>query len=147
MSMRCDDVPTGPLVRITGVLSLAALRVFTEHKAQLLSGSPVGVITGPQRWSYGAQIPIRMPSGLPPKRFVMVRARVTEGQIGFGLLDERSNSFQLERSVSKSGGMADIYLHVANPDRADQLMIRNVAEGGVRSSVLIEDVTLMVSPQ
>ena len=146
MSLSCDDIPTGPLIRITGVLSLSAMRVFTEHKAQMLSGPPVDVITGPQRWAYAAQIPIRMPSGLTGKSFMLVRARVTAGEIGIGLLDERRNAFVLERSVKKSPAMADIYLPVTNPERTDLLMFRNVADGGVRSSIRIEDVALVVSP-
>ena len=146
MSLRCDNAPTGTLVRITGAMSIDWIRVFTEHGAKMLSGRPLGIITGPQRWSYAAQIPIRMPAGLAGKRFVLVRARVTEGQVGVGVLDERSNSFLLERELKPSAGMADVYLPLEKPERADLLMIRNVAEGGKPSSVMIEDAALVVSP-
>jgi hypothetical protein len=146
MSMKCDEVPPGPLVRITGALSLATVRAFPEHKAELHSGPPLEIVTGPQRWSYAAQIPIKMPSGLTGTRFILVRARATSGQIGLGVLDEKGNRFQIEKILQPSTGMTDTYLPLSNPDRADALMIRNVAEGGARSSVLLEDATLVVKP-
>jgi hypothetical protein len=40
--------------------------------------------------------------------------------------------------------MVDVYIAMADPRRADDLIIRNTA-GGVRSQVLIEDVAVLAS--
>ena len=94
--------------------------------------------------SHGRPLPRVRPDG---RVFAVVRARVLNGQIGVGVLDQRTNAFLIERNVAPSPGMADIYLPVGSPDRAGALIIRNTAEGGTRSEILIEDVGLVIASE
>jgi len=144
MSMRCGDAPPGTLTRINGVVSLDAIRL-AYPKASIHLGHPVQVITADERWAYAAAFTLHVPASLSGPAFLYMRGRVVNGQIGLGVLDHKSNTFQPEKNVAPSPGLVDIYVPVLYPERADELIVRNTAEGGVRSEMLIEDVGLVVS--
>jgi hypothetical protein len=143
MSPRCEEKPSGKLARIDGGLSID--RRETAAGASIETGRPLKIITPDQRWAYAALFAINMPPAPAGRVFVVLRARVLKGQVGAGVLDRRSNSFQVERSISLSPEMTDVYLRVFDPDRADALVIRNSTPDGVRSEILIEDVGLATS--
>jgi hypothetical protein len=85
-----------------------------------------------------------MPANLAGQAYVFLRARVVSGQIGVGILDHKSNTFQPEKNVPPSPALIDIYVPVLDPAHADELIIRNTAEGGVRSEMQISDVALVI---
>ncbi len=140
MSPRCEEKPTGKLTRIDGRLSIYSRE--TSAGASIETGRPLKIITPNQRWAYAALFAINMSPAPAGRVFVVLRARVLKGQVGAGVLDRRSNSFQVERSISPSPEITDIYLRVFDPDRADALVIRNATPDGVRSEILIEDLGL-----
>ncbi len=142
MPVRCEEAPSGPVVRIAGGLSLDEIQL-AYSEASIERARPVKVTTAAQRWAYAASLPIHMPIGRNGPFFLFVRARVVKGQIGLGLLDGKAGTFQLEKAVAPSPGMIDTYLRILVPERASALMIRNTGEDGVRSEILIEDATLV----
>jgi hypothetical protein len=144
MPLRCGEAPPGALTRVDGVLSFDAIRLV-PGKASVQLGHPIKVITPMERWAYAASCPMHMPASLAGPAFVFLRARVVSGQIGVGVLNHKSNTFQVEKSFSASAALVDMYVPVLAAEGADELIVRNTAEGGVRSQMLIEDVALVVS--
>lgn len=142
MTVRCPAVPSGPLERIDGAISLETIEPV-YNGAPLEYGPPVKVITGVQKWSYAALFTLNLPAGLTRPCYLFVRARAVNGLIGLGVLDWRSGTFQTERAVAPSPDMTDIYVPLLFPDHADALVVRNAAEDGVRSEILIEDAELL----
>ena len=145
MRLSCSEPPTGALTRINGVLSLDAIQLI-PGKGSLERGHPMKLITPPERWAYVVSIPVKMPANLAGRAFVLLHGRVVNGQVGAGVLDDRNNDFQFEKNVPASSAPVDIYIPVPSPDHAEQLIIRNTAEGGVRSQMLLDDVALVVAP-
>jgi len=144
MSLRCGDAPTAALTRIDGVISFNEIR-WVPGKGKVKLGHPIEVLTPAERWAYAASAPIHMKPNMPGPMYVFLRARVVSGQIGVGILDHQTNTFQPEKNVPPSPVLTDIYVPVLDPAHADELIIRNTAEGGVRSTIQIEDVALVVS--
>ncbi len=144
ISMRCDQAPVGDLDLVPGGLRLDEARVvFAE--ASLRRGPPLEITTSGQRWSYAVELPIHMPADRSRVRFVRVRGRVVEGSAGIGVLNRGGESFQHERNVPASAGAIDIYLPVTDPARAAQVIVRNTADGGVRSKMIVEEVALLAA--
>jgi hypothetical protein len=144
MQLRCGDAPPGTLTRVNSTLSLDAITLI-PGKGKLERGHPMKVITPAERWAYAASFRLRLPSNLGGDAFILLRGRVLNGQIGVGVLDHRGNTFQLEKNVTPTSSWTDVYVPVLAPDRADELIIRNTAEGGVRSEMLVEDIGLVVA--
>ena len=142
ISSHCTNIPGGPLERIEGALSLATIE-SAHNGASLEHAAPVQVVTGGQQWSYAASIPLDSSAGLSRPCYLYLRARVVKGAIGLGVLDRETHAPQLEKAVGPSAEMADIYVPVLFPDRAGGLLIRNIAENGVRSAITIEDTALL----
>jgi hypothetical protein len=141
-SVRCAGAPTGPLERIEGGASLAMVEL--QHNGSTVEyGSPVTVTTGGQRWSYAARFAVSVPKGLSRPCYLFLRARVVNGQIGLAIHDSQTKTEQLEKAVDPSPEMSDIYVPILFPQTADALIVRNVASGGVRSEIQIEDVGLL----
>lgn len=144
VSARCED-PTQPLTRVEGVLALDKFERANVPHATLQRGRPLRITTAPERFSYAAVLKFEIPSHLSGMPYILVRGRVMSGRIGVGLLDLKNNSFQVEKSVKPEAGWTDIYVPVSFAGNADQLVIRNAAEGNTRSEMLIEDVALVVA--
>jgi hypothetical protein len=106
-------------------------------------GSLVKVTTAPQIGSYAASIQINAPLGLARPCYLYLRARVTKGKIGVGTLDHETNEIQLEKTVTPTPAIREIYVPVLFPDHTDALLIRNLAADGTPSEVLIEDAALL----
>jgi hypothetical protein len=144
MAMRCDEAPTTKLERVPGGLRLDQARTAFEQ-ASMRRGPPMEITTAPQRWSYAVEIPIHPPADRARVRFVLVRGRVLEGAAGVGVLNDDGEALQHERSVPPSDAAIDIYLPVPAPERAAKLIIRNTAEGDVRTKMIVEDVALLAA--
>jgi hypothetical protein len=144
MSTHCP-VPAGPGKRIDGALSLASMEQAPGGVA-IEPGRPTRITMVPQQWSSGATIPLHMPSGRPGDLFVLIRARVLNGQVGVGVLDRELKGYQVEKFVDAGPEMTDIYLPVPLPETASSVLIRNTAKGAVASQIAIEDVALVAAP-
>ncbi len=66
-------------------------------------GPPIRIVTAQEQWSYAAEIPIvaSLPAGVA-EIWVKVRAKVSAGQAGFGLLNRAADAFH-ERAFLPSG--------------------------------------------
>ena len=145
MSLSCDFKPSGTLTRIDGGLSVSRREVSPDASLEL--GPPLKITTPVQRYAYAVSFKIWMPSALDGRVFVHIRARALKGQLGVAVLDQRDNSFLVDRSVTPSPEMTDIYLPVSTPDKADALIVRNSSPDGVRSEILIEEMELATSSE
>lgn len=144
MSLRCGEAPAGKLTRLEGMLSLDKIQLV-PGKGSLVRGRPMKVITPPERWAYAASFPLHLPANPNGAEYLLVRARVVNGQIGLGVLDHSNNTFQLEKNVAQSEGLVDTYVPLLNPSHADELIVRNTAEGNLRSEIHIEDVSVVIA--
>jgi hypothetical protein len=143
VTVSVGDVPSGQPIPISGAMSLDSMELAFDQ-ATIERGHPAKVVTADGQGAFAASIAIKMPPTLKGRRYIFLRARVIKGRIGVGILDSKSNGFQLEKNIDPSPGMLDIYLPVPVPERAAALIIRNTA-GGVRSEVLIEDAAIVIS--
>ena len=144
MSTLCP-VPAGPGKRIDGAVSLDAIELGTDG-VSIERGRPTRIVTLPQQWADAAIFPLHIPPGGHGDLFVLIRARVLNGQIGLGVLDREMKGYQIEKFVDAGPEPADIYLPVPLPETAASLMIRNTAKGTVASRIEVEDVALVSAP-
>jgi len=144
MSTHCP-VPAGPGERIDGGLSLEAIEQALAG-VSIERGRPTKITMVPLQWSNGAAFPLRIPSGPHGDLFVLIRARVLNGQVGVGVLDRELKGYQVEKFVDAGPEMTDIYLPVPLPETASSVMVRNTAKGAVASQIVIEDVALVAAP-
>ncbi len=144
MTTSCP-APAGPAKRIDGALSLDAMAPASTG-ISIQRGRPTTVTTLPIQWANGAAIPLQIPSGPHGDLFVLIRARVLNGQVGLGVLDRELKGYQVEKFVDAGPEAVDIYLPVPLPETADSLMIRNTAQGTVASRIAIEDAALVTAP-
>jgi hypothetical protein len=144
MSTRCE--PPRQVSRVAGAISLDTISL-AYAAASIARVHPVKVITADQQWAYAAVIPLHVPPGLAGPAFIQMRARVLKGKVGVGVLDAKKEEFQAENTIAPASGMADFYVPVVRPELAGRIMIRNVAAGGIRSEMLIDDIALVVPAQ
>lgn len=144
MSTHCP-VPAGPGERIDGGLSLEAIEQALAG-VSIERGRPTKITMVPLQWSNGAAFPLRIPSGPHGDLFVLIRARVLNGQVGVGVLDRELKGYQVEKFVDAGPEMTDIYLPVPLPETASSVMVRNTAKGAVASQIVIEDIALVTAP-
>ena len=69
-------------------------------KASIIGQAPVRIQTAPQQWTYAASIPILLDRTPQAKRLVHLRGRVLQGQIGIGILNRKTNTFQVEKFLN-----------------------------------------------
>jgi hypothetical protein len=144
MSTHCP-APAGPGERIDGGLSLDAMERALDG-VSIEPGRPAKITMLPVQWSNGAAIPLHIPSAPRGELFVLVRARVLNGQVGIGVLDRELKGYQVEKFVDAGPEMTDIYLPVPLPETASSVMVRNTAKGAVVSQIVIEDAALVAAP-
>jgi hypothetical protein len=138
-------VPAGPGERIAGGLSLETIKRALDE-ASVEPGRPTKVTMLAQQWSDGATIPLHIPPAPHGDLFVLIRARVLNGQVGVGVMDRELKGYQIEKFVDAGPEMTDIYLPVPLPETASLVMVRNTAKGAVVSQIVIEDVALVAAP-
>jgi hypothetical protein len=144
MSTHCP-VPAGPGERIDGAVSLEAIEQALDG-VSIQRGRPTKITMVPLQWSSGAAFPLRIPSGPHGDLFVLIRARVLNGQVGVGVLDRELKGYQVEKFVDAGPEMTDIYLPVPLPETASSVLVRNTAKGAVASQIVIEDIALVTAP-
>ena len=144
MSTHCP-VPAGSEERIDGAVSPEAIEQALAG-VSIERGRPTKITMVPLQWSNGAAFPLRIPSGPHGDLFVLIRARVLNGQVGVGVLDRDLKGYQVEKFVDAGPEMTDIYLPVPLPETASSVMVRNTAKGAVASQIVIEDVALVGAP-
>jgi hypothetical protein len=144
MSTQCP-VPAGPGKRIDGAVSLEAIELALDG-VSIERGRPTRITMVPLQWSGGATFPLRIPSGPHGDLFVLIRARVLNGQVGVGILDRELQGYQIEKFIDAGPEMTDIYLPVPLPETASSVLVRNTAKGAVASQIVIEDVALVAAP-
>ena len=105
--------------------------------------TPVVVTTTAEQWAYAASIPLALDAQSGSKRLIHLRARVLKGQVGVGILSRQSNSLQREVFLRPSDQVLDTYFPVDVPDRADDLIVRNVAPNGTASEIAIESAEVL----
>jgi hypothetical protein len=137
--------PRGPFPRLAG-LSLDEIVPYPGSTHTIDAQRLLRITTRPEQWAYSVRFPLRPPAEQAGSLWIRLRARVLQGQIGFGVLDQVSQDFQVEKLVDPTPEMQDIYLPVPDPARAGMLVVRNTAAGGVQSTVVIEEASLVSSP-
>ena len=144
MSTHCP-VPAGLGERIDGAVSLETIEQALDG-VSIQRGRPTKITMVPLQWSNGAAFPLHLPSGPHGDLFVLIRARVLNGQVGVGVLDRELKGYQVEKFVDAGPEMTDIYLPVPLPETASSVLVRNTAKGAVPSQIVIEDVALVTAP-
>jgi len=144
MSTHCP-VPAGPGERIGGAVSLEAIERALDG-VLIEPGRPTKITMVPQQWSSGATFALHIPSAPHGDLFVLIRARVLNGQVGVGVLDREMKGYQVEKFVDAGPEMTDIYLPVPLPETASSVLVRNTAKGAVASQIVIEDLALVAAP-
>ncbi|HYL74398.1 MAG TPA: hypothetical protein VEU96_09335 [Bryobacteraceae bacterium] len=143
-SRPCQATPPGPLNRVDAAFSLDNFDLAFE-KASIDFGLPVRVTTAESQGSSAVSMPISAPPGLACPCYLLLRAHVVKGQIGLGVTERNSKSFQVEKTVGASPGMIDIYVPLPSPDRAAALSILNYSPDGQRSQIDIDSVAFLAS--
>lgn len=98
----------------------------------------LSVTTAPEQWAYAASIPVHSPKA---KGIVLkLRARIVDGEIGFGLLSADEKSFVVEQRYGKSDSPIDVFLPFPSAGRISKVVIRNTAADHVASTVIVDTV-------
>jgi hypothetical protein len=105
--------------------------------------SPVDVTTAPQQWAYAASIPIVLDRKPGSKRLIHLSARVLKGEVGLGILNRKSNIFEVEKNVYPAPKLVDIYIPIPAPDQADDLIIRNTSAAGAPSEISLGEAEIL----
>jgi len=106
-------------------------------------GPPVRIVTPEGRWAYAAMAPIaELPAGIA-EIWVRVRARVSAGEAGFGLLNRAGDAFH-ERAFVRAGADAiTLYLRSSTPSDVASVIIQNSSPDGERAEVELLDVSVL----
>jgi hypothetical protein len=137
--------PAGPFRKLTG-LSLDEMVADPGSTHTIDAQGLLRITTRPEQWAYSARFPLRPAADQAGALWIRLRARVLQGQVGFGVQDQVSQDFQVEKLVDPTSGMQDIFLPVPDPANAAMLVVRNTAAGGTQSTVVIEEASLVSPP-
>jgi glycosyltransferase involved in cell wall biosynthesis len=122
--------PAGDTQSVDGLIEITALHSHPSwNPAEVRSGTPTRVITGPGSWHYSALLPLAAGNGLDRKRWYWAKlnVRVQYGQVGIGLL--APDDILSERMIVPEDGRLDVFVRLNHPD-ATGIMIRNGSLGG-----------------
>jgi hypothetical protein len=117
--------------------------ILTNHNAIIdrKSASEVHVTTSPEQWAYAAQLPLgNMKWG--GGTILRIRARVTDGQVGFGVLSANERAFVVEQIVNPSMEFVDVDLPISDSSRVGSFVLRNSAPGQIPSKVTLQSMEL-----
>ena len=100
------------------------------------------IVSNPNQWSYMAYVPISFL--LPIKRQVtmVVRAKVTEGIVGFGIF-EKMKKIIFEKEVYSDPDYQDVILALSKLKKDCYLVIRTWARPEQTSKTIIENVRII----
>jgi hypothetical protein len=136
-----DGPPKDLTFHIGSALRLDSI-VLVYDKAKIQGTSPIVVTTAPEQWSYAASIPIVMDRTPGSKRMIHIRSQVVAGQIGLGILNRNSGSFESEEIIGAEPGPHDRYIPIPSPDKADDLVLRNTSGRG-ESKIAVEETEIL----
>ena len=142
ISTRCED-PHGPFTRVGGVVSLDAIE--RHNSAVIEKGPPLKITTPAEQGAYAAEVRLNMPAKLAGKPWIHLLGQVLTGQVAVGIIDSQTGEFQAQKRVVASTEPVDIYVPIVFPSRTSSLVIRNTAEGNIRSEMVIQDADLSLA--
>jgi organic radical activating enzyme len=116
-----------------------------DERAEIRSGSPMTILTPPAQWSWAAAIPLIFPQEIPGEFWLRIRATVSQGEAGFGILNKEGTSFQDRCFLPAGPERRTVFLQVSNPPNASSLIIENSAAGGTPAGILLDTVTVFVA--
>jgi len=96
--------------------------------------------------AFAARVSLGLDSRQQEKLSVYVRARVLEGEVGFGILDSSGRKFLLERRMWPLSSMSEVILLVPSPSMAGNLVVDNRTPTEAPSTVLIEAIEIRRAP-
>jgi 2-polyprenyl-3-methyl-5-hydroxy-6-metoxy-1,4-benzoquinol methylase len=143
-----SGVPSGLTGDITEILAAAHRIEPWAHltdiqlacdQAAIQQGTLITVTTAPQQWAYAAAIPLH-PSGDSWGVVLKLRAQVTRGEIGFGILASDQKRFLTEQRYGQASEPADILLPLPPLAEGCSLIIRNTAPNAMVSQVVLESI-------
>lgn len=106
-------------------------------------GPPVRIVTPQGRWSYAALVPIdALPAGIA-EIWVRVRARVSAGEAGFGLLNRAGDAFHERAFVSAGAERITLYLRSSTPSDVASVIIQNSSPDGEPAELELLDVSVL----
>jgi 2-polyprenyl-3-methyl-5-hydroxy-6-metoxy-1,4-benzoquinol methylase len=112
---------------------------LANDQASIQPGTLITVTTAPQQWAYAAAIPLH-PSGDSWGVVLKIRAQVTSGEIGFGILASDQKRFTTEQRSGQSAELADILLPLPPLAEGCSLILRNTAPNATVSQVILESI-------
>src|ERR1700680_714098 len=104
------------------------------------NGGSIELETGPAQWGYSCMF--RLGDSVDASRncWAAVNLEVSRGAVGVGLLENQR--FVTERFINDQNGRTDVVLPLERAT-ADSLIVRNAAEGGMRSAATIHSVKVI----
>jgi hypothetical protein len=116
------------------VLSVAHFKLASA-KASMSGNETKTITTAAQPYYYAAYMMLPSSSN-PPPGFVMVRLKVTKGEVGVGILDQSTNKFSARQFVSSKDGIKTLYLPLDSTLDPRQLIVENGRFPGVSQAVV-----------
>ena len=126
-------------------LDLARFRPNAGTIAVTPDGS-VRIVTPPLAWAYAANMPLPARprgDGGPPSGAVRIRAEVTNGTVGIGVLTSDGKRFVDRRLVTPSGKVVEVFLHLPQLSLAGELVVQTW-DLATSATVRVESATLIV---
>jgi hypothetical protein len=114
-----------------------------DARVVIHGGWPAVIQTLPDQWSWAASIPIQLPTRPLGEVWLRIQAIVSEGETGFGILNQRTDSFQDRCFVRASPDTQTVYLRVLNPVDARSLIVENSTCDGRAAKLQLESVTVL----
>ena|SRR5690242_4629789 len=106
-------------------------------RAKLSGDQTKTVVTAFQSYSFAAGM--EMPkTDFAAHGWLAIRQKVTNGQVGFGILDEEKNDFVVRQFLNKEDGFETVYLALDRSSAPKMLVVENGDHGG-SSEVQIQD--------
>ena len=136
------------IVDVTGILASAHRIEPWAHlsdiqlaydQASIQPGTVITVTTAPQQWAYAAAIPLH-PSGDSWGVVLKLRAQVTSGEIGVGILASDQKRFLTEQRYRQTAEPVDILLPLPPLVEGCSLILRNTAPNTTVSQVVLESI-------
>jgi hypothetical protein len=104
------------------------------------TGLPSRIVTPPQPWAYGLQIPLTV-QDLQGPLWIRIRIKVSSGPVGVGILNHEGSEF-LSRIPVSAGGETAVMLGVPKIQQIGDLVIQSW-EQGYAADVTIGEITVL----
>ncbi len=133
-----DDIAARPFLANTVDLpDFNASHLHSLFRRVSITGDRIKTIS--TAWpTYSFAADIQLPANLPLHGWVVIRQKVTSGQIGFGILDDLIRDFVARRFIDREDGFETIALPIPETAGPKRLIIQNGQHGFLPSEVQIE---------